>query len=140
MSKAEWVSTTSGRHLAGRRRYDTKPEVELRKAVHALGGRYRLHVRLAPGCRPDFVMPSRRLAVFVDGCFWHGCPRHGHRGDWAGPNADLWRDKMARNGERDRRADDIARSLGWSPVRVWECEIHDGPREVAERLLAMPLV
>ena len=57
----------------------------LRQAVHAAGGRFRLHRRIAKGCTPDFVLPSRRVAVFVDGCFWHGCPEHGRKTPWTGP-------------------------------------------------------
>lgn len=65
----QWVSTRAGTHLAGRRKEGTTPEVLLRKAVHAAGGRFRLHPPFAKGCTPDFVLPSRRVAVFVDGCF-----------------------------------------------------------------------
>jgi hypothetical protein len=67
-----WVSTAQGRHLSWRRKTSTSPEVKLRRAVHAAGGRFRLHLKIAKGCAPDFVLPSRRVAVFVDGCFWHG--------------------------------------------------------------------
>jgi hypothetical protein len=74
-----WVSTERGAHLAGRRKVNTAPEVLLRKAVHAAGGRFRLHRQIAKGCTPDFVLPSRHIAVFVDGCFWHGCPEHGRK-------------------------------------------------------------
>jgi len=89
-----WVSTERGTHLAGRRRVNTAPEVLLHKAVHASGGRFRLHRRITKGCTPDFVLPSRHIAVFVDGCFWHGCPEHGCKASWTGPNAGLWADKM----------------------------------------------
>ncbi|TPG14171.1 hypothetical protein EAH86_18225 [Pedococcus bigeumensis] len=65
--------------MAGRRRESTAPEVLLRHAVHAAGGRFRLYPRLGKGCTPDFVLPGRRVAVFVDGCFWHGCPEHGRK-------------------------------------------------------------
>ena len=89
-----WVSTERGAHLTGRRKVNTAPEVLLRKAVHAAGGRFRLHRQIAKGCTPDFVLPSRHIAVFVDGCFWHGCPEHGCKASWTGPNAGLWADKM----------------------------------------------
>ena len=98
----KWVSTSSGRHLAGRKKKDTAPEVALRKALHAAGARFRLHRQLAKGCTPDIVMPGRRLAIFVDGCFWHGCPRHGRKTPFTGPNAELWEQKMQRNAERDQ--------------------------------------
>lgn len=130
-----WVSTEWSPRLSGRRSRDTAPEVALRRAVHARGGRFRLHRRLAKGCTPDFVMPARRLAVFVDGCFWHGCPAHG-KSDWSGPNAALWAEKMRANRERDERAGRTARSLGWAVARVWECEVRADPDAAAARLLS----
>ena len=80
----------------------------LRKALHAAGGRFRLHRQIAKGCTPDIVLPGRRLAVFVDGCFWHGCPTHGRKTPWTGPNAELWEEKMRRNAERDQRSTSLA--------------------------------
>ncbi|WP_056823408.1 very short patch repair endonuclease [Terrabacter sp. Root85] len=132
----QWVSTRAGSHLAGRRRTSTAPEVLLRKAVHAIGGRFRLHPRIAKGCTPDFVLPRRRIAVFVDGCFWHGCPDHGRKRPWTGPNASLWEDKMRRNAERDKRSTELAEAYGWHVVRVWECRVQDDPTAVAKLLLA----
>lgn len=131
----KWVSTRAGAHLAGRRKVNTKPEVVLRRAVHAAGGRFRLHRQLAKGCTPDFVLPGRRIAVFVDGCFWHGCPVHGRKTAWTGPNADLWVAKMARNAERDLRSSLLAEELGWRVVRVWECAVRTDPAGVAQRIL-----
>lgn len=132
----QWVSTRAGSHLAGRRRESTAPEVVLRKAVHALGGRFRLHPHIAKGCTPDFVLPRRRIAVFVDGCFWHGCPAHGRKTPWTGPNASLWEDKMRRNAERDQRSTELAEEHGWHVVRVWECSVRADPTAVATRILA----
>lgn len=129
------MSTSAGRHLAGRRKVSTRPEVELRKAVHALGGRFRLHRQLAKGCTPDFVLPGRRIAVFVDGCFWHGCPVHGRKTPWTGPNAGLWADKMRRNRERDERSSRLAEELGWTVVRVWECAVRDDAAAVARSVV-----
>lgn len=130
-----WVSTKRGEHLAGRRKVNTAPEVLLRKAVHAAGGRFRLHPRLARGCTPDFVLPGRRVAVFVDGCFWHGCPVHGRKTPWTGPNASLWEEKMERNAQRDRRSTALAAELGWDVVRVWECEVRGDAESVAGGIL-----
>jgi len=130
-----WVSTDEGKHLAGRHKKDTAPEVALRKALHAAGLRFRLQRRLAPSCTPDIVLPSRRLAIFVDGCFWHGCPEHGRKKPWTGPNAELWEKKLQRTAQRDREADQTATDLGWTPVRVWECEIRQSPTRTAERIL-----
>lgn len=131
-----WVSTQAGRHLSGRRKRDTSPEVELRRALHAAGGRFRLQRRIAKGSTPDLVMPGRRLAIFVDGCFWHGCPEHGRKTPWTGPNAALWEDKMQRNLERDARSTALAKEAGWSVIRLWECEIHEDPQAVASAILA----
>jgi DNA mismatch endonuclease (patch repair protein) len=131
----KWVSTSSGRHLAGRKKTDTAPEVALRKALHAAGARFRLHRQLAKGCTPDIVLPGRRLAIFVDGCFWHGCPQHGRKTPFAGPNAELWEQKLLRNAERDRRSSALAEELGWRATRIWECAIRDAPDEVARELL-----
>lgn len=133
-----WVSTAAGRHLSGRRRENTAPELALRKALHAAGARFRLHRRLAMGCTPDIVLPSRHLAVFVDGCFWHGCPEHGRKSPWAGPNAELWATKMQRNRERDARSTQLAKDLGWTVVRAWECEVLNGPDTVAAQVLHKP--
>jgi DNA mismatch endonuclease (patch repair protein) len=131
-----WVSTSEGRHLAGRKKKDTVPEVALRKALHAQGARFRLHRQLAKGCTPDIVMPSRRLAIFVDGCFWHGCPQHGRKHSFNGPNAALWEDKMQRNAERDRRSTALAEADGWNVTRVWECEVCEDPSGMAASLLS----
>ena len=131
-----WQSTNAGRHLSGRRKAHTRPEVDLRRALHASGVRFRLQRKLAKGCTPDLVLPRYKLAVFVDGCFWHGCPTHGRKVAWNGPNAHLWELKMARNLERDQRANAIARQLGWTVVRLWEHEIAADPAQAAARVLA----
>ncbi|MFJ2520481.1 very short patch repair endonuclease [Cellulosimicrobium cellulans] len=107
----------------------TTPELALRRALHAAGYRFRLHPRVAKGCTPDLVLPRHRVAVFVDGCFWHGCPDHGRKTPWAGPNADLWAQKMERNRERDERSTRLARDAGWTVVRIWE---HEVTQDVAE--------
>jgi DNA mismatch endonuclease, patch repair protein len=133
-----WVSTEAGRHLRRRRKTSTEPEMLLRRALHARGGRYRLHVRLAPGCTPDVLMPSRQLAVFVDGCWWHSCPRHGRKTPFTGPNAALWDEKMRRNVERDQRATRLAEDAGWTVVRMWECDVRTDPDACAATLLAVP--
>jgi len=131
----KWVSTAAGKHLSGRVRESTAPEVALRKALHAAGARFRLQSHLAKGCTPDIVLPSRHLAIFVDGCFWHGCPIHGRKTPWTGPNAELWADKMQRNRGRDERSTQLAQDLGWIVVRAWECEVRSSPAAVAAQLL-----
>ena len=135
MNAQHWQSTDKGQHLGGRRKRDTEPEVRLRKALHAAGGRFRLHRRIAKGCTPDIVLPGRRIAVFVDGCFWHGCPVHGRKTAWTGPNAALWAEKMTRNQERDQRSTQLAEEHGWKAIRVWECDIRRAASDVAAGIL-----
>src|SRR5262245_29901703 len=97
-------------------RSSTGPEIALRKAMHARGIRLWLHPRELPG-RPDIVLPAARLAIFVDGCFWHGCPEHGVLPK---NNREWWRAKLAANQERDARKDAELRMAGWLPVHFWE--------------------
>ena len=126
-----WVSTEKGRHLAGRTKRDTVPELLLRSAVHRLGLRYAVQKRLAKGCTPDMALVRHRIAVFVDGCYWHSCPTHG-RTHFTGPNAELWREKMERNRERDARANQLAEKAGYRVLRLWECDVTRDPRAAAE--------
>jgi DNA mismatch endonuclease (patch repair protein) len=130
-----WQSTTAGRHLAGRKKTDTQPEVLLRKALHAAGARFRLQRRLAKGCTPDLVLPGRRVAVFVDGCYWHSCPIHGRQKPFTGPNAALWEEKMQRNRARDDRSTALAEEAGWTAVRIWEHEVRQDPTAAAAKVL-----
>jgi DNA mismatch endonuclease (patch repair protein) len=132
---AAWVSTAEGKHLRRRRKTDTEPEILLRRALHAKGARFRLHCRLAPGCTPDIVLPGRKIAVFVDGDYWHSCPVHGRKTPFTGPNAALWADKMARNRERDRRSTALAEHAGWTVVRIWECVVRRNPDLAAQAVL-----
>lgn len=131
-----WTSTKEGRHLRGRPKVGTTPELLLRRALHAAGARFRLHPRLARGCTPDIVLPRRRIAVFVDGDYWHSCPIHGRQLPFSGPNAGLWQEKMQRNRERDLRSTSIAQGLGWVVVRAWECSVQADAAEVARAVLA----
>ena len=111
---------TRSRMMAGIRGRDTKPEMIVRRAVHALGYRFRLHRRDLPGT-PDLVFPRHRMVVFVHGCFWH---RHEDCRFCTTPasNADFWTGKFLRNVERDRRVQDELASLGWRVAVVWECQ------------------
>ena len=102
------------------RRTDTKPEVRLRSALHRAGYRFRKDLRLRAQerwVRPDIVFTRRRLAVFVDGCFWHCCPEHGRRPTL---NEGYWNPKLARNRERDREQTAALRAAGWRVLRIWE--------------------
>lgn len=128
-----WVSTPEGAHLRRRVTRNTGPEVRLRKAVNALGLRFRLHRRVAHKCTPDFVLPRWNLAVFVDGCYWHGCPDHSPQ-RFRGPNAELWREKLAANRARDVRSTAAAESAGWRVLRIWECEIKKDAAAAAGRV------
>jgi DNA mismatch endonuclease, patch repair protein len=102
---------------------DTAPERVVRRLIWRLGGRYRLHRADLPG-KPDIVLPGRRLAVFVHGCFWHGhdCAR-GARVPKA--NRDYWLGKVARNRARDATSRDALAAAGWRVETIWECELKD---------------
>lgn len=132
----QWVSTVKGEHLRGRLTRNTRPEVALRKAVHRLGLRFRLQRRIAPRCTADFVLPRYGVAVFVDGCFWHGCPEHCPE-EFQGPNAALWQEKIAANRERDNRNTAEATAAGWTVVRIWECAIRRDTDGAARRVAAV---
>jgi DNA mismatch endonuclease (patch repair protein) len=110
--------------MQGNRSKDTAPEVALRSALHVRGLRFRKNARpvASIGCRADVVFPGTRIAVFVDGCFWHGCPDHGFM---PRTNAHYWRAKLERNVERDRRNDADLEAAGWTVMRVWEHEAAD---------------
>ena len=112
------------------RRRDTKPEIEVRRRLHAAGLRFRVDVKPEPDLRvrADIVWRGRRIAVFLDGCFWHGCPTHGTRPK---TNADWWSAKLAANVARDRRTDEELTSRGWRVLRYWE---HEPPADVAADL------
>lgn len=110
---------------------DTRPERELRQELHRRGLRFRLHRKIVVGTnrRADIVFGPARVAVFVDGCFWHGCPRHGKRE--SSVNSWYWPDKIARNVDRDRDTDARLRSDGWLVVRIWE---HEERARAADRI------
>ncbi len=106
--------------MRANRKVDTSPELRLRSALHRQGLRFRKHIRIdAGGTRvtPDVTFPRKRVAVFVDGCFWHGCPEHGTH---PRTNSSYWSAKLTRNRERDGRVDSALSSAGWQVVRVWE--------------------
>jgi len=108
-------------NMRANRRTDTKPEIALRHALHRLGYRYRKDYRLdldgGRRVRPDVVFTARKVAVFVDGCYWHACPDHGSKprnNEW------YWSPKLLRNVERDRANDAALTLAGWSVIRLWE--------------------
>lgn len=112
---------------------DTKPELEIRRRLHAHGFRYRIHARPLKELRrtADIVFTRVRIAVFVDGCFWHGCPDHG---TIPVTNADYWIPKLRRNRDRDQETVRILEASGWTVLRYWE---HSDPAEVVARIEAL---
>lgn len=132
---------------------DTKPELSVRKLLHAAGYRYRLHGRIPRGTleklkrenpetplrggrlpgAPDIVFPARRQVVFVNGCFWHlhDCPAGQHA---PATNAQFWADKRSRTHERDQQNTAALRALGWETIVLWECELRD-PKSTLEALI-----
>lgn len=106
--------------MSGIRATNTKPEMLIRRGLHALGLRYRLHVGGMPG-KPDLVFPAKRVAVFVHGCFWHGhdCPLF----RWPATRPEFWRAKIAGNIDRDRRARVQLIKDNWRVLEIWECTL-----------------
>ncbi len=109
--------------MARVRQKDTRPEITVRRCLHALGYRFRLHRRDLPGT-PDIVLPKRRKAIFVHGCFWHrhpGCPR----ASMPKTRIEYWETKFRRNVERDQQAVTALQAAGWEPMVIWECQTRD---------------
>ena len=133
---ADVVDTaTRSRMMSGIRGKNTKPELLIRKALHARGFRYRLHCKDLPG-NPDLCLPKHRAVIFVHGCFWHG---HGcHLFKWPKTRPEFWREKIGRNRAVDEAALDRLRSDGWRVAIVWECALKGRERvpfdEVIESL------
>lgn len=128
-----WATNDATRRsMLGNRSRDTKPELAVRRLLHAHGLRYRVDIRpvAALARRADIVFTKRHIAVFIDGCFWHGCPVHGTSPK---SNTGYWGPKLERNVERD--ADTTARltEAGWSVLRYWE---HEAPSDVAAAIEA----
>jgi DNA mismatch endonuclease (patch repair protein) len=108
--------------MQGNRRVDTSPEIALRRLLHAGGLRFRKDYPVAVGdtqARADVVFPRQRVAVFLDGCYWHGCPEHCRM---PARNAEYWQAKIARNRARDARITKALTDEGWRVVRIWEHE------------------
>lgn len=112
--------------------HDTRPEILIRRALRDHGLGYRVHRRVVPGVRrsADIVFVGARVAVFVDGCFWHGCPEHYRR---PGSNVGYWDAKVQRNVARDREVEALLADAGWTVLRAWE---HEDPSAVADRVEA----
>jgi DNA mismatch endonuclease (patch repair protein) len=113
---------------------DTKPELALRSELHRRGLRFRKDLRLVLGgvrVRPDVAFTRAKVAVFVDGCFWHSCPEHRTTPK---ANAGFWAAKLSQNHVRDRLQDQVLQDAGWAVVRAWE---HEAPAAVADRVEAL---
>ena len=124
-------AATSAR-MSRQRRVGTKPEIALRKELHRRGRRYFVDRAPLPGMRrrADLVFPRLRVAVYVDGCFWHRCPEHA---TFPKKNARWWAEKLAGNVARDRDTDARLAAAGWTVVRIWE---HEDPIRAADRVQA----
>ena len=119
--------------MRANRQRDTKPEVAVRSLLHARGLRFRKHYAINLPARtvsPDIVFSKQKVAVFVDGCFWHACPTHGNL---PRANTTYWKPKLERNVQRDRAVDAALHAAGWWVVRAWE---HEAPADVAARVAA----
>ena len=137
MTAQKLVTTPARSALMSRiRSVNTKPEMLVRRALHNLGYRFRLHVRNLPGC-PDIVLPKYRTIIEVKGCFWHGHSCRG--GQLPASNVEYWTPKLLRNRERDRANERKLRRLGWSVHCLWECKLEHctevGLREVLCKML-----
>ncbi|WP_086513385.1 very short patch repair endonuclease [Clavibacter michiganensis] len=119
--------------MVSNRGRDTKPELAVRKLIHAKGLRYRVDMRpfAAIRSRADIVFPRLRIAVYIDGCFWHSCPEHGSTPK---TNIDYWGPKLERNKQRDLEATLGLRDQGWTVLRFWE---HEGAEEVADEIVVV---
>jgi len=111
---------------------DTPEELAIRSILHRSGLRFRVHASAVPGLRsrPDIVFGRTRVAVFIDGCFWHGCPKHG---TWPKANAEWWKNKIEANRARDRRTTTVLRRSGWMVLRLWT---HESASHAAKRIIA----
>ncbi len=124
---------TRSRMMSGIRSTDTKPERIIRRALHQLGLRYRLHSKSAPG-KPDMLFKSHNAVVFVHGCFWHGhdCPYF----RMPGTRTDFWKSKIAANRERDARVTRDLTVAGWRQLIIWECAIRGKKPEDVKRVVS----
>lgn len=123
-------SAAARRRMQANRSRDTQPELLIRSTLHRRGLRFRVDRQPVEGVRrrADLVFPRAHIAVFIDGCFWHGCPEHG---TWPKSNATFWREKIKTNQRRDADTDRRLRKAGWEVIRIWE---HEEPSKAADRI------
>lgn len=128
-------SQAASDRMAATGQRDTKAELKIRKVLYARGLRYRVDYPILknPQRRADLAFLGPKVAVFVDGCFWHGCPEHG---TWPKANAEFWRDKIETNQQRDRDTNRRLEADGWHVIRIWEHEEAEGAaNKVAQAVL-----
>ena len=120
--------------MSNTRQRDNANEVALRSALHRRGLRFRLHRKILEGSTrtADIAFTRARLAIFVDGCFWHGCPIHG---SWPKTNAEWWRQKIDANRRRDSDTNERLTAIGWKVLRIWEHEKIDAAVSMVENAL-----
>jgi DNA mismatch endonuclease, patch repair protein len=135
-SREGWAKTAYSQRLSRRQSRHTAPELSLRRALHRSGLRFRLHRPLAKRLTVDIVLPRSSICIFVDGCWWHQCGRH-KLPPKAGPNVAKWAEKFKRIKQRDQEAVELAKSLGYVPLRIWECEISENLPCVVRRISAL---
>lgn len=126
-------AATRSRMMSGIRGKNTKPELVVRRGLHALGFRYRLHDSRLPG-KPDLVLPRWRAVIQIHGCFWHGHDCALFR--WPGTRQEFWRTKIGRNVERDREVEAALDRTGWRVLTIWECAMKGTGRIGADAVVA----
>ena len=126
------MALTRSENMARIRASNTQPELILRRGLWASGLRYRLQVK-TPGGKADLVISAKRFALFIDGCFWHGCPEHYVR---PGSRNEFWDSKLRENIDRDRRQTLELEAAGWLVLRVWEHAVRENPEALVETVLA----
>lgn len=133
MSQVQPSSALASRRMAAVRQKGTAPEVALRRELYRSGLRYRVNfaVLKKPRRVADVAFPGLKIAVFVDGCFWHGCPQHA---TWPKQNAEFWRQKIEANRQRDADTNARLRDGGWMVLRIWE---HESPIEASKPVVHM---
>lgn len=126
------LKESTSRVMSANRGKNTSPEMVLRRSLNAVGIRnYRLHNKKLPG-KPDIAFPRAKLAVFVNGCFWHRCPYC--KPSMPKSNVDFWKTKFKKNKARDRKKKILLEKMGWKVIVVWECQIKDHLPEIANMI------
>lgn len=122
---------TRSRMMSGIQGKNTKPELQIRSALHRRGFRFRVHYEKLPG-KPDIALPKYRALILIHGCFWHG---HGcHLFKWPKTNSEFWRQKIEGNANRDRRRLTLYRQSGWRTLIIWECALKGSGKLETENL------